>query len=252
MRRRRTGRRGAASGLIALAAATLLAGCGIRTTSIPVDAGAAPSRVPCEAAAGGTTESGTLTEGGSAGSGSGSDSGAGSGADSGTDSGADSGSRSGAGGTRSEGIAPGPRGVPLRVYLLCGAQLERVERGSSLPEEKASDDPVRTAAALLAQLTSEPSEGERQAGFSSAAQGALTLSGPRRGDPADTLRLSRQPEDLPAAALAQLVCTFAESAAGAGGDTVVLGGPGPYEPRRYRCTEQLRERPESPVPSSRP
>ncbi|MEU7020234.1 hypothetical protein ABZ990_06200 [Streptomyces sp. NPDC046203] len=230
MRRRRTGRRGAASGLIALAAATLLAGCGIRTTSIPVDAGAAPSRVPCEAAAGGTTESGTLTEGGSAGAG----------------------SDTGAGGTRSEGVAPGPRGVPLRVYLLCGAQLERVERGSSLPEEKASDDPVRTAAALLAQLTSEPSEGERQAGFSSAAQGTLTVSGPRRGDPAATLRLSRQPEDLPAAALAQLVCTFAESAAGAGGDTVVLGGPGPYEPRRYRCTEQLRERPESPVPSSRP
>ncbi|MEU3076551.1 hypothetical protein [Streptomyces laurentii] len=222
MRRRRTGRRGAARGLIALAAAALLAGCGIRTTTVPVDAGAAPSRVPCEAAAGGRVDGGTRT------------------------------ADEPAGGARDEAVAPGRRGVPLRVYLLCGAQLERVERGSSLPEEKAVGDPVRTAAALLTQLTAEPSDGEREAGFSSAAQAPLTVGGPHRGDPKPTLRLSRQPEDLPPAALAQLVCTFAESTAGVSGDTVVLGGPGPYEPRRYRCTEQLKERPESPVPSARP
>ncbi|NUV98449.1 hypothetical protein [Streptomyces sp. CAI 127] len=36
-------------GLLTLAA--LVSGCGIRTTSVPVDAGAAPSRVPCRLAA---------------------------------------------------------------------------------------------------------------------------------------------------------------------------------------------------------
>ncbi|MFD6532972.1 hypothetical protein [Streptomyces sp. NPDC060184] len=33
--------------VLAVAAAALAAGCGIRSTSVPVDAGAAPSRVPC-------------------------------------------------------------------------------------------------------------------------------------------------------------------------------------------------------------
>ncbi|MFD5345762.1 hypothetical protein ACFWJY_18870, partial [Streptomyces anulatus] len=40
-------RRTAASLAAVLAAAALASGCGIRTTSVPVDAGAAPSRVPC-------------------------------------------------------------------------------------------------------------------------------------------------------------------------------------------------------------
>ncbi|MEW2549496.1 hypothetical protein AB0910_27595 [Streptomyces sp. NPDC047002] len=42
------GRRTAALACAALCAA-LLAACGVRTTSVPVDAGAAPSRLPCEA-----------------------------------------------------------------------------------------------------------------------------------------------------------------------------------------------------------
>ncbi|GAA3730940.1 hypothetical protein [Streptomyces tremellae] len=42
------GRRTAALACAALCAA-LLAACGVRTTSVPVDAGAAPSRSPCEA-----------------------------------------------------------------------------------------------------------------------------------------------------------------------------------------------------------
>ncbi|MEU8681448.1 hypothetical protein [Streptomyces sp. NPDC048611] len=45
---RRTGRRTAAVAALALAAA----GCGIRGTSVPVDAGGAPSRVSCRAPAG--------------------------------------------------------------------------------------------------------------------------------------------------------------------------------------------------------
>ncbi|MER7520058.1 hypothetical protein [Streptomyces sp. NPDC126499] len=195
MRRRRTGR----VVLGAVGAAVLLAGCGIRTTSVPVDAGAAPSRVPCSVADGAGVSS--------------------------------------------------AQGLPLRVYLLCGAQLEAVERRSPLPEEKVAGDPVRTASALLAQLQSEPSDEERQAGFATAVKGPLVVSAGHRGDPAGTLRLSRQPEDLPPTALAQIVCTFAESTAGAGGTSVVLGGPGKYQPRRYSCTRELKERPESPVPS---
>ncbi|MEU8759898.1 hypothetical protein [Streptomyces sp. NPDC048659] len=196
MRRRRTGA-GALLAAGAVLAAGLLSGCGIRTTSVPVDAGAAPTRVPCNV----------------------------------TD----------------ESSAPGVPGVPLRVYLLCGAQLERVDRRSPLPEEKTVGDPVRTASALLTQLETEPSDGERQAGFATAVKGPLVVTAGHRGDPKGTLRLSRQPEDLPPTAFAQIVCTFAESAAGAGGDTVVLGGPGPYEPRRYRCTQELKERPDSAV-----
>ncbi|MFI8961229.1 hypothetical protein ACIGO8_03860 [Streptomyces sp. NPDC053493] len=197
MRRRRT------RGLLALGAAVLLAGCGIRTTSVPVDAGAAPSRVPCDVADGTAGQAG--------------------------------------------------QGLRLRVYLLCGAQLEPVERRSPLPEEKAAGDPVRTASALLAQLESEPSADEREAGFSTAVKGPLVVSAARKGDPAGTLRLSRQPEDLPATALAQIVCTFAESTPGtsaADRSSVVLGGPGRYEPRRYSCTRELKERPESAVPSA--
>ncbi|MFC8510716.1 hypothetical protein ACFU3J_33900 [Streptomyces sp. NPDC057411] len=196
MRRRRTG---ALLGLGMALVAVVASGCGIRTTSVPVDAGAAPSRVPC-----------TMT---------------------------------------GEADGAGKQGVRLRVYLLCGAQLEAVERRSPLPEEKAVGDPVRTASALLAQLESEPSPDEREAGFTTAVKSPLNVVGGHGGDPKGTLQLSRQPEDLPPTALAQIVCTFAESAAGAGSGTVVLGGPGAYEPRRYRCTQELKERPDSAAPT---
>ncbi|WP_282695790.1 hypothetical protein [Streptomyces sp. CC208A] len=184
---------------VVVAALVLLttAGCGIRTTSVPVDAGAAPSRVPCD-----------VPE------------------------------------------ASGPdHGVPVRAFLVCGSQLEPVDRRSPQPEDKASGDPVRTASALLAQLLADPSEAERQAGFTTAVRAPLKVAGGRAGDPAGTLRLSRQPEDLAPTALSQLVCTFAESSAGAGGHTVLLAGPGAYPPKRYRCTTELRERPESAPPT---
>lgn len=47
MRSERRGRRPAAAVAVAALCAVLAAGCGIRTTSVPVDAGPAPSRVPC-------------------------------------------------------------------------------------------------------------------------------------------------------------------------------------------------------------
>lgn len=184
--------------LPAVALAALVSGCGIRTTSVPVDAGAAPSRVPCNVP---------------------------------------------------ESSAPAP-GVPVRAFLVCGSQLEPVDRRSPQPEDKASGDPVRTASALLAQLLAEPSEAERQAGFTTAVRAPLSVARGRSGDPEGTLRLSRQPEDLAPAALSQLVCTFAESSAGAGGHTVLLAGPGAYPPKRYRCTTELRERPESAPPTA--
>ncbi|WP_137993745.1 hypothetical protein [Streptomyces vilmorinianum] len=181
-------------------AAAFASGCGIRTTSVPVDAGPAPSRVPCSVSG--------------------------------------------------EEVAIQTTGIPVRVFLLCGSQLEAVDRRSPLPEEKAGGDPVRTASALLAQLQSEPSQSEQEAGFSTAVKGPLVVVGGQKGDPADTLRLSRQPEDLTATALSQIVCTFAHSSAGAGEETVVLGGPGRYPPRRYACTTELRERPESAAPTT--
>ncbi|MFE0705214.1 hypothetical protein [Streptomyces sp. NPDC058872] len=181
---------------------TLLTGCGIRTTSVPVDAGAAPSRVPCN-----------VTE---------------------------------------DGATGAAQGVPIRVYLVCGSQLEVVHRRSPLPEEKVGVDPVRTAGDLLANLLAEPSEGERQAGFTTAVRGPLSVFGGRQDDPEGTLRLSRQPEDLTPTALSQLVCTFGDSSVGAGGHTVLLGGPGAYAPKRYRCTTELRERPESAPPTAAP
>ncbi|MGV9692993.1 hypothetical protein ACWDUX_28240 [Streptomyces sp. NPDC003444] len=197
----RRGTFGRTAGAVVLAA--LVTGCGIRTTSVPVDAGAAPSRVPCS-----TAEEGT------------------------------------------PGTAA--RGVPVRVFLVCGSQLETVERRSPLPEGKADADPVRTARLLLTQLLAAPSESERRAGFTTAVRGPLTVGGGQRNDPAGTLRLSRQPEDLAPVALSQLVCSFAESSAGTSDRTVLLGGPGSYAPKRYRCTTELRERPESAPPTAPP
>ncbi|MFD3665573.1 hypothetical protein ACFWVF_34060 [Streptomyces sp. NPDC058659] len=204
MRSRSVGRRSVGTGVLAAAALTVLVtGCGIRTTSVPVDAGAAPSRVPCSV----TGESVSATA---------------------------------------------AQGVPVRVFLVCGSQLEAVDRRTPLPEEKAGGDPLVTAKGLLAQLLAEPSDDERHAGFTTAVRGPLVVGGGDKGDPAGTLRLSRQPEDLTPVALSQIVCTFSASSAGAGDHTVLLGGPGPYAPKRYRCTTELKERPESTPPTTAP
>lgn len=186
-------------GAAAVAGTALLAGCGIRTMSVPVDAGAAPSRAACSV------------------------------------------------------DAPQPQtrpGTPLRVYLVCGSQLEVVDRRTNLPEQRVSGNRVATASALLVELQLDPSEAERTAGFSTAVKGPLVVTGSRAGDPKDALRLSRQPEDLAPIALSQIVCTFAESPAGGAGRTVLLGGPGSYPPHRYRCTEQLKARPDAAAPTT--
>ncbi|MDQ0794379.1 hypothetical protein [Streptomyces sp. B1I3] len=196
---RRGGRAGAvgrAIGALAavVACAALSAGCGIRSTSVPVDAGAAPSRVPCR------TTSGSVD-------------------------------------------APPPRTVAVRVHLVCASQLVTVERTVEVDESRS--DPLPVAQLLLSELRQEPSADERRAGFSTAVPAQLRVSGARKGDPKGTLRLSEQPEDLPAEALAQVVCTYAESEPLGPGDSVLLGGPGNYAPRNYLCTAETKSRPEN-------
>lgn len=191
----------AAAALAVLTAVVGLGGCGIRTTQVPVDAGPAPSRVPCEVSRARITPQAQ------------------------------------------------PQGVPVRVYLVCASQLESVDRTARIPEEKAVDSRVQVAQALLDELQREPSSPEHEAGFATYVRGPLALTGPRKDDPAGTLRLSRQPEDLPAPALAQIVCTFAESKAATADGSVLLGGPGNYAPRGYQCSARTRERPEEAVPT---
>ncbi|QGV78896.1 hypothetical protein [Streptomyces ficellus] len=182
--------------------AAVATGCGIRTTSVPVDAGAAPSRLPCSVSG--------------------------------------------------EDVEPRAQAqqVPVRVFLVCASGLEAVDRTVA---ETGDKDPagsrVAVARALLNQLLAEPAPGEREAGFTTSVEGPLTVSAGREGDPEGALRLSRQPEDLPAAALSQIVCTYAENGSTADGGTALLGGPGSYPVRRYACSAQLRERPDSAVPT---
>lgn len=60
------------------------------------------------------------------------------------------------------------------------------------------------------------------------------------------------PRTCRSAALAQIVCTFAESEAAADDGTVVLGGPGEYPPRGYRCTPSVKLRPDTALPTAGP
>ncbi|GFH35986.1 hypothetical protein SCWH03_22080 [Streptomyces pacificus] len=194
--------RKAAAALAAVAALVTAAGCGIRTTAVPVDAGPAPSRVPC-------TLSGKPTP------------------------------------------TPAQPQMHVRVYLVCASALEAVDRTLTVSEVRTGVR-LRTARTLLGELMEQPSATEREAGFSSLVRGPLAVSPPRDGDPAGTLRLSRRPEDLPAAALAQVVCTLAESPAAAGSGTVVLAGPGDHAPRGYRCTDSVKQRPDAAPPTAGP
>ncbi|MFG2624090.1 hypothetical protein [Streptomyces sp. NPDC048473] len=190
----RRARRSAVALTGAVIAAVLAAGCGIRTTSVPVDAGAAPSQVPCSMSA--------------------------------------------------EDVATQAlQGIPVQIYLVCSSQLVTVDRTVQVGETKS--DRVRIAQALLDELEQKPPVDERQAGFSTTVPATLQISAARSGDRQGTLRLSEQPEDLPSEALAQIVCTYAESESLAPDGTVVLGGPGAYAPRGYLCTSETKARPKA-------
>lgn len=200
--RGRNGRRLRAAAAVAGLVAGL-AGCGIRSTEVPTDYGAAPSRVPCVT--------------------------------------------SGSGGLASQSGS----GVPVEIFLVCGARLVTVDRTVQLRTDKATTDRVRIAQALLDELAAPASEAEKQAGFTTDVRGGVTASGPRGGDPAQALRLSTRPEELSAFALAQIVCTLADNNASADDREVVMGGPSDSPLRSYECTPEVRARPGSEAPPAR-
>ncbi len=173
----------------------LLAGCGIRSTEVPTDFGAAPTRVGCSL--------------------SGSD--------------------------EVEARAGGEFAV--QVYLVCTSQLVTVDRTVTLDRGQGTDRVV-VAQQLLEQLAKRPPADERQAGYSTDVRSGTRVTGPRQGDPADALRLNTPPDDLSPYALAQIVCTFANSRVTAeDGGHVVLGGPGDDPLRDYECSDAVKARP---------
>ncbi|MEU1848104.1 hypothetical protein ABZ499_02160 [Streptomyces sp. NPDC019990] len=151
-----------------------------------------------------------------------------------------------------DGAARAARGLPVQVFLLCGSSLLTVDRAVRVPDGAGdSERRVLVARGLLNELAAPPSPQEKGAGYSTDVRGGITVRGPRAGDPEDTLRLSTAPGGLTSYALAQIVCTFSDSAAAEGDGSVVLGGPGSQPPRRYECTDEVRARPGSKEPPSR-
>ncbi|NUQ96318.1 MAG: hypothetical protein HOY79_07035 [Streptomyces sp.] len=145
------------------------------------------------------------------------------------------------------------RGLPVQVFLLCGSSLVAVDRTVRVPAGSPdSQRRVLVAQGLLDQLAATPSAAEKEAGYTTEVRGGMTVTGPRPGDPDDTLRLSNPPGGLTSFALAQLVCTFSDSTAAGGDGSVILGGPGKEPLRRYECTDEVRSRPGTEQPSSSP
>ncbi|WP_234439739.1 hypothetical protein [Streptomyces bicolor] len=143
------------------------------------------------------------------------------------------------------------RGLPVQVFLLCGSQLVAVERTVRVPDGSPdSERRVLVAQGLLDELEETPSADEKEAGYTTDVRGAMTVNGPRPGDPDETLRLSTPPTDLTSYALAQIVCTFSDSTAAEGDGSVILGGPTDEPPRRYECTDEVRTRPGTNEPPS--
>lgn len=185
--------RRAARGTVLAVVLCAVAGCGIRGTSVPVDAGSAPSRATCRVRPGvqATASAGTVT---------------------------------------------------MPVQLVCTSQLQPVTRIIALPGHSGA---LGVAQALLDELRRQPSPAEDEVGFSTDVPPRLNVQPPHGNDPPGTLRLSSPPDELAPVALAQLVCTYAGTAAAGGKRTVILGGPGGDEPRGYTCTDETRAHPEN-------
>ncbi|RCG19425.1 hypothetical protein DQ392_11810 [Streptomyces reniochalinae] len=192
--------------------AALATGCGIRATSVPVDAGAAPSRVGC-----------VLPD-------------------------------------EHESPRAGDARSLVRVYLVCGTRVSPVEREVRMPQGRSSAQRLPVARKLLQELERQPRTLEGAAGFTTDVPDGLTVESGAEGDPDEALRLNRPPDELPSFALAQLVCTYADTAAADADDGVVLGGPAgsPSDDgdedaagetkaplKRYECDAALRARPEA-------
>lgn len=189
----------------------LLAGCGIRATEVPTDFGPAPSRVPC-----------SLSD-----------------------------MSSPSGPSAPEAAAQTSAGVPVQVFLLCASQLVTVDRAVRVPDgAEEAQRRVLVAQGLLDELARTPSASETEAGYTTDVRGGTIVRGPGPKDPEDALRLSTAPDGLASYALAQIVCTFSDSAAAEGDGSVVLGGPDTGPLRRYACTPEVRSRPGAQVPPS--
>lgn len=142
-------------------------------------------------------------------------------------------------------------GVPVQVFLLCGSSLVTVDRSVRVPDGTPdARRRVLVAQGLLDQLAQTPSAGEKDAGYTTYVHGGMAVGGPHPKDPEDALRLSTAPGRLAPYALAQIVCTFSDSAAAEGDGSVILGGPGGEPLRRYECTDDVRRRPGSVKPPS--
>nr|WP_203732462.1 hypothetical protein [Streptomyces sp. SID12501] len=193
------------------ALALLLAGCGIRATEVPTDFGPAPSRVPCSL----SDVSAPSTP------------------------------------STPDVAVETSAGVPVQVFLLCSSQLVTVDRAVRVPDGTAeAERRVLVAQGLLDELARTPTASETEARYTTDVRGGMSVHGPGPKDPGDTLRLSTSPANLASYALAQIVCTFSDSAAAGGDGSVVLGGPGTAPLRRYACTPEVRSRPGAQVPPS--
>ncbi|WP_217572061.1 hypothetical protein [Streptomyces sp. GbtcB7] len=145
------------------------------------------------------------------------------------------------------------RGIPVQVFLICSGQLVTVDRSVRIPDGTAEGARrVLVAQGLLDELAETPSTPEQQAGYTTDVRGGMTVSGPRPKDPEDALRLSTPPQDLTSAALAQIICTFSDSAAARDDGSVVLGGPDATPLRSYECPTDVRANPTTKSPPSTP
>ncbi|MBD0839345.1 MULTISPECIES: hypothetical protein [unclassified Streptomyces] len=136
------------------------------------------------------------------------------------------------------------RGLPAQVFLLCRSSLVAVDRVVRVPDDVAdSERRMLVAQGLLDELAETPSAAEAEAGYTTAVPAGLTVRGPRPSDPDDALRLSTPPDALAPASLAQIVCTFSDSAAAESDGSVTLGGPDSGPLRRYDCTDEVRASP---------
>ncbi|MFI8093375.1 hypothetical protein ACIF9R_34540 [Streptomyces sp. NPDC086080] len=152
--------------------------------------------------------------------------------------------------TEPEAPTQAGQGLPVQVFLLCGSSLVAVDRTVKVPDGAADARRLLVAQGLLDEVSQEPSDAEREAGYTTRVRRGTTVSGPRPGDPEDTLRLSTAPGSLSSSGLAQVVCTFSDSAATEGDGSVILGGPDDSRPRRYKCTDEVRARPGEKEPPS--
>ncbi|MGP4112930.1 hypothetical protein ACTWP5_18720 [Streptomyces sp. 4N509B] len=131
------------------------------------------------------------------------------------------------------------------IYLVCGSQVQPVER--KLRMTIPTDTGV-LAETLLDQLQQGPGREERTAGFLTEVPSTLAVSvaSPATADSLPVLRLSQGPGDLPAPALRQLICTFANADGIGNGDSVVLSGPpgsSSERPKSYLCSIAARTAP---------